>query len=193
MIPVFSGVEGLIFDCDGTLADTMPIHIKAWCDTFSDYGIPCPEAFLQTVMGTPAAKIIERFNRLYGHHIDPVAFAVEKNRRAGEKLHQSKPIEPVAAIVRQYRGRLPMAVASGGTRRNVLVTLESIGLGDCFSTVLTSDDAVNPKPNPDIFLEAARRMHVSPEVCQVYEDGEAGLEAARRAGMFVTDVRGFIG
>ncbi|KPJ79046.1 MAG: hypothetical protein AMJ54_00985 [Deltaproteobacteria bacterium SG8_13] len=192
VIQVLPGVKALIFDCDGTLADTMPIHIKAWCDTFADYGIRCPEEFLQTVMGMPAAKIIERFNRLYGHHLDPVAFAVEKNRRAGRKLHRTQPIEPVADIVRQYMGRLPMAVASGGTRKNVLLTLASVGLADCFAAVLTSDDDVRPKPNPEIFLEAARRMNVAPGACQVFEDGEAGFEAARRAGMFVTDVRGFI-
>ena len=193
MISVFPGVKALIFDCDGTLADTMPIHIKAWCDTFSDYGIQCPEDFLRTVMGMPAQRIMERFNRLFGHHIDPVSFARKKNRRAGEKLAETRPIEPVAAIVKQYRGKLPMAVASGGTRENVLLTLESIGLLNCFSAVLTSDDDVRPKPDPDIFLEAARRMKVAARVCQVFEDGQAGIEAARRAGMLVTDVRGFIG
>ena len=192
MISVLPGAKGLIFDCDGTLADTMPTHIKAWCDTFSDYGIQCPEAFLQTVMGMPAANIVKRFNRRYGHQIDSKRFAREKNRRARQNLHRTRPIEPVAAIVRQYAGRLPMAVASGGTRENVLLTLETIGLLHCFLAVLTADDDVRPKPDPEIFLEAARRMNVAPEACQVFEDGQAGLEAARRAGMFVTDVRSWI-
>ena len=189
MIPVFQGAQALIFDCDGTLADTMPVHIEAWCDTFCDYGIECPRDFLQTVMGMPAQRIMERFNRLFGHEIDPVAFAREKNRRAREKLAETRPIEPVAAIVRQHSGRLPMAVASGGTRENVVLTLKTIGLLDCFLAVITSDDDVRPKPDPEIFLEAARRMRVSAGLCQVFEDGEAGLEAARRAGMVVTDVR----
>jgi HAD superfamily hydrolase (TIGR01509 family) len=191
-ISVLPGIEGLIFDCDGTLADTMPVHIKAWCDTFADYGIRCPEDFLHAVKGMPAKRIVERFNRLYGHQINPVAFARQKNRRAREKLHESQPIEPVAEIVRQYRGKLPMAVASGGTRENVLLTLESVGLGGCFAAVLTSDDDVLPKPNPDIFIEAARRMNVLPAVCQVFEDGDAGLEAAHRAGMAATDVRPYL-
>ncbi len=192
MIAVLPGIEGLIFDCDGTLADTMPIHIQAWCDTFADYGIRCPEAFLHSVKGMPAARIIDRFNRLHGHQIDPVAFARQKNHRAWRKLHASRPIEPVAAIVRQYRGKLPMAVASGGTRANVLLTLEAVGLNDFFVTVLTSDDDVLPKPDPGIFIEAARRMKVAAAACQVFEDGDAGLEAARRAGMSATDVRNFI-
>ena len=189
MISVLPGIEGLIFDCDGTLADTTPIHIKAWCDTFADYGFRCPEAFLHSVKGMPAGRIVERFNRLYGHRIDPVAFARQKNDRAREKLHESQPIEPVAAIVRQNRGKLPMAVASGGTRENVLLTLEAVGFGDFFTAVLTSDDDIPPKPNPELFFEAARRMKVAAASCQVFEDGDAGLEAARRAGMAATDVR----
>ena len=192
MIDVLPQAKGLIFDCDGTLADTMPIHIKAWCDTFADYGIRCPEAFLHAVKGMPATKIVARFNRLQGHRIDPVAFARKKNYRAGEMLHQAQPIEPVAAIVRRYRDKLPMAVASGGTRANVMLTLDALGFEDCFAVVLTSDDDVSPKPNPEIFLEAARRLNVDPGACQVFEDGDAGLEAARRAGMFATDVRGKI-
>ena len=85
-----------------------------------------------------------------------------------------------------------MAVASGGTRENVMLTLESIGFADCFTAVLTSDDDVRPKPDPEILLEAARRMHVPPGACQVFEDGEAGFEAARRAGMVATDVRPYL-
>ena len=85
-----------------------------------------------------------------------------------------------------------MAVASGGTRENVMLTLRSIGLESCFAAVLTSDDDVAPKPDPEIFIEAARRMKVAPGACQVFEDGDAGLEAARKAGMFMTDVRAYI-
>ena len=193
MISVLPGMKGLIFDCDGTLADTMPIHIQAWCDTFADYDISCPEAFLHAVKGMPARKIVERFNRLHDCRIDPVAFARQKNARAREKLHESRPIDPVVAIVKEYRGKLPMAVASGGTRENVLLTLDAIGLQEYFTAVLTSDDNVRPKPDPGIFIEAARRMEVTAARCQVFEDGDAGLEAARRAGMAATDVRAFIG
>jgi HAD superfamily hydrolase (TIGR01509 family) len=140
----------------------------------------------------PARKIVERFNRLQGYQIDPLAFARKKNERAREKLHESKPIEPVVAIVRLYRDKLPMAVASGGTRENVMLTLQAVGLQDCFATVLTSDDDVRPKPDPAIFVEAARRMKIAPGSCQVFEDGDTGLEAARRAGMAATDVRPYL-
>jgi HAD superfamily hydrolase (TIGR01509 family) len=192
-IPVASDIEGLIFDCDGTLADTMPIHIAAWCDSFAARGITCPEDFIQSVTGMPAEKIVAVFNQRYHHHIDALAFAAEKNRRARERLSEAAPIDPVVDIVRRYRGILPMAVASGGTRDNVLLTLDVLGLLDCFETIITADDPIKPKPDPDIFLEAARRMKVKPIHCQVFEDGDAGLEAARMAGMVATDIRPFVG
>jgi HAD superfamily hydrolase (TIGR01509 family) len=193
LIHVAPGIEGLIFDCDGTLADTMPIHIAAWCDSFAAYGITCPGDFIQSVTGMPAEKIVAIFNQRYHHHIDALAFAAKKNRRARERLSEAAPIDPVVDIVRRYRGILPMAVASGGTRDNVLLTLNVLGLVDCFETIITADDPIKPKPDPDIFLEAARRMQVEPSHCQVFEDGDAGLEAARMAGMVATDIRPFVG
>ena len=193
LIPVVSDIEGLIFDCDGTLADTMPIHITAWCDSFAAHGVTCPEDFIQSVTGMPAEKIVAVFNQRYHHHIDALAFAAEKNRRARERLSEAVPIDPVVDIVRRYRGILPMAVASGGTRDNVHLTLDVLGLVDCFETIITADDPIRPKPDPDIFLEAARRMQVEPLLCQVFEDGDAGLEAARMAGMVATDIRPFVG
>jgi HAD superfamily hydrolase (TIGR01509 family) len=193
MISVAPGIKGLIFDCDGTLADTMPIHIAAWCDSFAAHGVSCPEDFIQSVTGMPAEKIVAVFNQRYHHHIDALVFAAEKNRRARERLSEAAPIDAVVDIVRRCRGILPMAVASGGTRENVLLTLDILGLTDCFETIITADDPVKPKPDPDIFLEAARRMRVEPSHCQVFEDGDAGLEAARTAGMVATDIRPFIG
>ena len=192
MISIPEGVKGLIFDCDGTLADTMPIHIEAWCHTFAIWGIPCPVDFIEDVKGMPAEKIVAEYNRRNDLRIDPKAFAAEKNQRAYRNLAKAQPIRPVVDIAFRYRGLLPMAVASGGTRVNVMVTLAAIGLVDSFDIVITADDPVAPKPDPQIFLEAARRMGVEPAKCQVFEDGIPGLEAARRAGMVVTDIRPFI-
>jgi HAD superfamily hydrolase (TIGR01509 family) len=184
--------KGFIFDCDGTLADTMPLHMEAWCQTFADYDEECPYEFINRLKGTPAEKIVEKFNHKFGRNINPIKFAQDKNRRSRKKLRQAKPIDPVIKIARNYHGKLPMAVASGGTRRNVLLTLEVIGLKDYFVAVITSDDKLKAKPAPDIFLEAARRMKVEPAYCQVFEDGDVGLQAAREAGMIATDVRLYI-
>jgi len=192
LIKVSSRIKGLIFDCDGTLADTMPIHLQAWCDTFNRYGYDCPPEFIESVQGMPAVKIVEQYNRQFNAAIDARQFALEKNRRARHNLAQARPIEPVMAVVQRFKGKLPMAVASGGIRKNVDIILKAIGIDDLFATILTADDPVLPKPDPDIFLEAARRMGVQPEFCQVFEDGEAGLTAARKAGMVATDVRLYI-
>lgn len=192
MIDVLSGIKALIFDCDGTLADTLPIQLKAWCGAFADYGLECPREFILKHQGIPVARTIEIYNRQFQTHIDAKAFADNKNQRAHAGLDQARPIIPVADIVLKYKDILPMAVASGGTRRNVDLIIATIGLNGCFQTVITSDDAVDPKPAPDIFLEAARRMEVEARYCQVFEDGDAGLVAAEKAGMTGTDVRPFL-
>jgi HAD superfamily hydrolase (TIGR01509 family) len=192
MIPVESRIRGLIFDCDGTLVDSMPIHIDAWCQTFAAHGVGCPKNFIDEVKGMPAERIVGVFNRRYGKQLEPTSFAAMKNRLARQRLADAPPIQPVVDVVQTYRGRLPMAVASGGTRANVMLTLESIGIKDCFAAILTADDAVPHKPDPAIFIEAARRLGVPARYCQVFEDGEAGLEGARRAGMTATDVRPYI-
>ena len=192
MIPVAEHIRALIFDCDGTLADNMSLHMTAWRDTFIALGEDFPREFVDRLKGTPAKKIIELYNHEYNRHIDAEAFAEDKHRRARTLLLNSKPIMPVVAVVRKYSGVLPMAVASGSTRENVQITLTAIGAADCFDTIITSEDRVDPKPSPDIFLEAARRMQVNPSLCQVFEDGDVGLEAARRAGMEATDVRSYL-
>lgn len=192
MIHVPPQVRGLIFDCDGTLADTMPTHWKAWHETFAAYGKTCPQAFLDRCMGIPSVGIVRLYNATFGEEFDPLQFSTEKDRRSLEGLAHVGPIVPVVDVVRRYRGRLPMAVASGGVRKNVETALGSIGLQGYFETILTADDDVPPKPSPAIFIEAARRLGVDPTDCQVFEDGDPGLEAARRAGMIATDVRPFL-
>ena len=191
-IPVSSRAKALIFDCDGTLADTMPLHWEAWQTTFREYGYSCTREFMEPFMGVPAVTILETYNRVHGTNINPREFTAKKNKRAADMIGGAQPIIPVVSIVRRYHRRLPMAVASGGTRANVECTLATIGLTDMFVTVLTADDDVAPKPSPGIFLEAARRLKTTPQDCQVFEDGEPGLVAARLAGMIVTDVRPFL-
>jgi len=191
-LEVEPGVKGLIFDCDGTLADTMPLHLQAWCRTFEDYGLQCPESLIYQLTGMPADKIVGVYNDRFGTTLDARRFAREKNRRAQKLLSRSRPHHPVVEVAAAFRGKLPMAVASGGSRQNVITTLQAIGLLDWFTTVITSDEAIAPKPDPAIFIEAARRLGVQRQHCQVFEDGDVGLEAARQAGMVAVDVRPFV-
>lgn len=186
-------VRGLIFDCDGTLADTLPLHYAAWEETFADLGLPCPMEFLIQHNGKPTDLIVVLYNAAFGSSIDVKRFTTDKERRTYALLDRARPIESVAALARRYRGRLPMAVVSGSNRVNVERTLRAIGLRELFAAVLTADDGLPPKPEPELFLEAARRLGVGPRACQAFEDADSGLEAARRAGMLATDVRPFGG
>jgi HAD superfamily hydrolase (TIGR01509 family) len=181
-----------VFDCDGTLVDSMPIHWECWHGTFESLGASCPHDFLEEMKGVPTHLIIATFNERFGYDLDVDAFTEEKERRAKIKLSAVQPIEQVTALVYENRNLLPMAVASGGPRDTVLVSLDAVGLTGYFETIVTADDPVAPKPSPDIFLEAARRLGVSPASCQVFEDADMGLEAARAAGMIATDVRPFL-
>ncbi len=185
------GVRGLIFDCDGTLADSMPPHYVAWSETLSRYGLALDEDEFYRMGGWPTVVVARHLLERAGASHDPVQIMHEKEARFQEILHTVQPIPPVVAVVRHYEGRLPMAVASGGIGVICRQILDYVGLGTTFDTVVTADDVTRHKPEPDIFLEAARRIGISPAECLVFEDAEPGLEAARRAGMRVIDIRGW--
>lgn len=193
MLLVPDGIRGLIFDCDGTLVDSLPLHYAAWEETFAELGLACPLDFLLRHNGKPTDRIVTLYNAEFGSTIDVERFTKDKEQRTYVRLEQTPPIEPVAALARRYHGHLPMAVVSGSNRPNVERALRAAGLHKLFSVMLTADDGLPPKPAPDLFLEAARRIGVEPGACQVFEDADSGLEAARCAGMLATDVRPFIG
>ncbi len=121
--------------------------------------------------------------------MDTAAVAEEKDRAFMEQLDAVRPVEAVAAVALEFRGKIPMAVATGSHRELAERTLELIGMAGWFDTLVCAEDVINPKPAPDIFLEAARRLGVEPERCCVYEDADLGILGARRAGMDVVDVR----
>ncbi len=189
MIEIPPGTKGLLFDCDGTLADTMPLHYQAWHETLMCYGVDCPREFIDRLAGVPTRLIVEHMNREFAVNLDPVRISDEKEARFETRLHESLPVEEVVATAHDYAGRLPMGVVSGGPRNLVVSTLQAVGVFELFHAIVTSDDPVRPKPAPDVFLEGARRLEVDPTKCHVFEDGEPGIIAARAAGMTVTDVR----
>ncbi len=184
-------IEGLIFDCDGTLADTMPLHFLAWRDTLKRYRIALDEDRFYALGGQPTVKIVALLANEQGLDLDAEQVAKEKEQSFLTRLSEVKPIAPIVDIVRANVGHLPMAVASGSHRAVVFDVLKIVGLDDLFDehTVVGAEDTELHKPNPDVFLEAARRIGVAPEKCRVYEDAELGLEAARRANMDRFDVR----
>jgi len=186
-------VKGLIFDCDGTLVDSMPLHMEGWRAAFQKFNADYKESFLMSACGMKEADVITFYNQVHGTAINSALMVEYKHEFINRHLSTIKEVEPIAAIAKKYHGVLPMAVVSGSTSNIVYAELEIIGLQALFPVILTADDPIPPKPAPDLFYEAARRMNLTPSDCLVFEDGEAGLEAARKAGMRTIDVRKYLG
>jgi HAD superfamily hydrolase (TIGR01509 family) len=184
--------QAFIFDLDGTLADTMPAHFVAWTQIASRYGLNFPEDEFYMLGGKPTVWIAGMLATRAGVDADPARIAKEKEQAFADGLSDPSIIQPIPAVIEIARQRMtegPMAIASGGTRALVDRTLGIIGIGSWFQAVLSAEDTVRHKPEPDVFLEAARRLGVPPSACTVYEDTDIGLEAARRAKMQGVDVR----
>ena len=189
MVEIPPHVRGLVFDCDGTIADTMPLHYQAWVAALQEHGEVFPEALFYELAGISTVGVMQILNERHGYNLPVQEAAARKERLYQELVPQVLPIQPVVTVVKQYAGRLPMAVATGGTRAICSKTLKALDLLEYFPVIVTADDVANGKPAPDIFLEAARRLGVAPEHCYAFEDAELGLEAARAAGMVAVDIR----
>jgi len=187
------GAKGLIFDLDGTLANTMPWHYQSWQKACLKFGISMDTAFLQEHTGVPGWKIAEDIIELSGMtgKISPDEIMNVKFNEFYLIQHNVTPIEPVTALVQKYYGKMPMSVGTGGHREAVEKTLEITGLREYFDILVTANDVTHYKPHPETFLKCAELMNVAPAACEVFEDGDLGLEAAKRAGMIATDVRGW--
>ncbi len=181
--------KALIFDCDGTLADTMPGHFAAWVAALRAGGGDITEERFYQNAGVTSAAIIDALNQDFGYGLDVPKTVEAKEQTYVEGLHEVREIKAVADIARAHAGKIPMAVASGGLRSVVHATLDAVGLRPLFDAVVTAEDVTHGKPAPDIFLRAAEMLGVAPEDCIVYEDGDPGIVAARAAGMRVVDVR----
>ncbi|MGJ8643990.1 MAG: HAD family hydrolase [Luteolibacter sp.] len=184
------GFEAVIFDCDGTLVDSMPAHFDAWCDalaTFGAGGVFKEDVFF-AMGGRPTKDIVVDLNEEYNLRLDPDAVALAKREAYLSKLAHVEFIDEVADFAKSLRGTMPLAVASGGSRYVVEKTLKLMNCSDWFDEVVTADDVQNGKPAPDIFLKAAELMGVAPEKCLVLEDAPPGVIAAQAAGMRVITI-----
>jgi beta-phosphoglucomutase family hydrolase len=182
-------IQGLIFDCDGTLADTMPLHWRAWRTITERHRLDFPEDRFYALGGIPTRDILQMLSREQGLSIDHLAVAHEKEAEYLPLIDQIEPVNVVVGVAREHHGKIPMAVASGGTKKIITQVLEHLGIVKLFDAIVTSEDVTRQKPAPDIFLEAARRIGVPPRHCRAYEDTELGLQAIKAAGMEAVDVR----
>jgi len=180
--------KGLIFDLDGTLADTMPIHYIAWKNTAAKYDINFTTELFSQLAGIPLYPTVEKLNQIFGKTIDPKEMGDLKEEEFENNMHLTPEIKVVTDLVRKYHGKIPMAVGTGGSRRLSLKSLNIIGLSGYFDILVTSEDVSNFKPHPETFLKCAELMGVAPSDCEVFEDGLLGIQAARTAGMMVVDV-----
>ncbi len=187
-----SHIRALIFDCDGTLADTMPLHWRAWQVVSQRHGIHFTEERFYALGGVPSRDILQMLREEQGLDYDHHAVSVEKEHAFLPFIPGVQAIPEVVAIAREHQGKLPMAVASGGKKRVVEQVLVHLGIRHWFAAVVTSEDVTRQKPEPDIFLEAARRLGVEPQFCRAYEDTDLGMDAIRAAGMEAVDVRAFV-
>ena len=182
-------IKGLVFDCDGTLADTMPMHWRAWQVIAKKYKLHFPMDRFYSLGGVPSRDILQMLAREQNVSLDHIEAAHEKENVYLPLMATVEPIHAVVEIARANFGKIPMAVASGGTQPIIVGVLEHLKIRHLFDAVVTSEMVKNQKPAPDIFLEAARRIGVEPQFCRGYEDTDLGMQAIRSAGMDAVDVR----
>ena len=178
--------DGYIFDCDGTLVDSMPLHFKAWSASFVHHGAPWEwtEDEFYANAGVPDRITVMELNERFDADLCPDSIHEFKTEWYARHLHEIEAVAAVADLARRYHaeGRR-ISVASGSDISLVVPSLERVGLLELFDIIITPADVKHGKPAPDMFLLAADRMAVAPESCLVFEDGQAGIDAANAAGM----------
>ncbi|WFE39547.1 HAD family phosphatase [Micromonospora sp. WMMD998] len=172
-----------LFDCDGTIVDSMPVHHRAWNAALAEWDCELPEDLFYAWGGRPVVDIVVDLNERHG-----LAMPVDTVTRRREELFQRllpgvTAVPEVLAHIEDAHGRVPFAVVSGSTRESVTASLTALGLLDRFETLVCAEDCARPKPDPEGYLLAARRLGVDPAGCLVFEDTDLGVEAATAAGM----------
>jgi len=172
-----------IFDCDGTVVDSMPLHYRAWKAALAEWNCDFPEDLFYAWGGKPVRNIIADLNQIYSLTMPVDSLAVRKEALYLAQLPSLKAIPEVVEHITAQHGRIPFAVASGSRRNSVVGSLTTVGLLDKFDTIVSAGDYIHAKPAPDCFLLAAQRLGVAPKDCLVFEDTQLGIQAATAAGM----------
>lgn len=172
-----------LFDCDGTIADSMPLHYIAWKKALGEWNCPFDEELFYAWGGKPPVEIVAALNEMHGLNMPVETMAERKENYYYEQLPTLQPVAEVLEHIEAQHGKIPFAVVSGSSRESVIKSLTTINLIDRFDILVGSEDYENSKPAPDAFLVAARRLNVVPKECLVFEDTALGIQAATAAGM----------
>ena len=175
--------KAYLFDCDGTIADSMPLHYIAWTKILSEWNCEFPEDKFYAWGGMPIVDILNTLNKEQGLSMPVPELMVQKEALYFELLHELQPVPEVLEHILESHGRIPFAVVSGSARDSVERSLDTLGILDKFDTLVCAGDYTKGKPDPEPFLLAAERLGVAPKDCLVFEDTEMGIQSATAAGM----------
>jgi beta-phosphoglucomutase family hydrolase len=175
--------KAYLFDCDGTIVDSMPLHYLAWKRIFEEHGCEFSEQTHYQLGGMPTAEIVAKLNAEQGLSMNPAEVTLQKEEYYYEIIHQLRAVPEVIEQIEASYGKIPFAVVSGGTRDSVTRSLSTLGILDKFETLVCAEDYVKSKPDPEPYLTAAKRLGVAAEECLVFEDTAIGIQAATAAGM----------
>lgn len=183
--------RGLIFDMDGTLVESGPLHEIAWRETLSKYNLPIDARLMHSLAGVPTRETLLRVAAETGQSLSAPVEEMNafKEGLVAELAPRYVKATRLAELARQHYGSLPMAVGTGAYTAEAREILKHCGILSLFDIVIGADQVTNPKPAPDTFLACASHLGCQPEECVVFEDADLGLEAARAAGMTAVDVR----
>jgi len=172
-----------LFDCDGTIVDSMPLHYLAWEQALGEHCCTFAEDLFYSWGGMPPMEIVARLNQMQRLNMPVEAVAHRKENLYYSHLASLKPVPEVLEHINAQHGRIPFAVVSGSTRESIVKSLTTVGLLDRFAVLVGSEDYARSKPAPDVFLTAAERLGIAPKDCLVFEDTDMGIAGATAAGM----------
>jgi HAD superfamily hydrolase (TIGR01509 family) len=176
--------KAFLYDCDGTLADTMPSHKKTYVRVAAESGFVLDDSIVDELAGWPIADVVGAINKRYNTTFDPIAFSKRKDKLFfDEYVEQIQPIDYVVNHLKAHAGKLKIGVVSGGDRETVEKTLQVLGIFNLIEVIVCAGETPRGKPYPDPFLSASEKLGVNPKDCLVFEDGDPGTKAAEAAGM----------
>jgi HAD superfamily hydrolase (TIGR01509 family) len=175
--------KAYLFDCDGTIANSMPLHYVAWKKALGEVGCEFPEDLFYSWGGMPTVQIVATLSAQQGLALNAEEVAHRKEQMYYDLLPELQAVPEVLEQINLSYGKIPFAVVSGGSRQSVTNSLNTLGILDKFDTLVCSEDYAHPKPDPEPFLTAARRLGIAPADCLVFEDTEMGIQSATAAGM----------